>query len=966
MTPTGEITQNLLEMVRPHLRAAVRHALRQAIADRRATAAEQTLPGPDQQVVRVTAEPLLSSAGSDYFRVSFEELPRAGSPENAAAPVASPAPVEARHAAVTEHDEFLEHELSSLHRELQASVEAFEATHEELKASNEEITSINEELQSSNEELETGKEELQSLNEELATVNTQLQGKVLELEGITNDMHNLLSSTDIAVVFLDLQLRVKGFTPAISDLLELIATDVGRPLANLAQKFADERLIQDARRVISTLVPIEAEVSSDSGRWYMRRMLPYRTEDHRIAGVVVTFIDVSARKRAERAISEARARLQAVVEQMPAAVLIAESPSARLIFANHRAATLFGQGYPFPQIGAEWITASSAFRAFHSDGRPYAPHEWPLARAIASEESVLDEELEFVRADGSRGALLMSASPIRNPGGDAVAAVATFFDITERRHASNSLRESEERFRFLVESAHDFAIIMLDLSGTVLSWNTGAESITGFNEGEVKGRSLALIFTPEDRAVGAPEQELRQAATAGHAPDERWHLRKEGSRFWGSGMTTAARNEAGKLRGFVKIMRDQTDRKILETRMLDALSAAEDLRVTAESANRAKDEFIATVSHELRTPLNTIRLWSRMLASGKVQLEEAHEGVLMIERAAVAQQQLIDDLLDVSRMASGKFRLSLRDTQLSKAIQEAVESVRPVAETRKVSLESSLSADVGVVRADPDRLQQVVWNLLTNAVKFTPSGGFVRVTLSQHVDHGIEIVVQDSGIGIRPEFLPHVFDRFRQADSSTTRQHSGLGLGLSIARQLVELHGGTICASSEGDGRGARFTVRLPHLERSAESLEPDQYDRIVETRGLSGIDIVLVEDDAGTRQATLVLLRQHGALVREADSAAAARDAMRIRRPDLLVADVGLAGEDGYMLVRELRQWEQERTLVPIAAVAVTAFASADDRKKALAAGFDDHLPKPLNPDRFIATLMGLMQAERRRPAPQ
>jgi CheY-like chemotaxis protein/anti-sigma regulatory factor (Ser/Thr protein kinase) len=266
---------------------------------------------------------------------------------------------------------------------------------------------------------------------------------------------------------------------------------------------------------------------------------------------------------------------------------------------------------------------------------------------------------------------------------------------------------------------------------------------------------------------------------------------------------------------------------------------------------------------------------------------------------------------------------------------------------------------VGVVRADPDRLQQVVLNLLTNAVKFTPSGGIVRVTLSQHLVDGIEIVVQDSGIGIRPEFLPHVFDRFRQADSSTTRQHSGLGLGLSIAKQLVELHGGTISASSEGEGCGASFTVRLPHLERSAQPLQSDRNDHLVETKGLSGIDILLVEDDGGTRHATSILLRQHGAHLREADSAPAAREALGIRHPDLLVADVGLAGEDGYMLIREVRQWEQERKLTPVCAVAVTAFASAEDRKKALAAGFDEHIPKPLNPERFIATLVRLMHAE-------
>jgi CheY-like chemotaxis protein/two-component sensor histidine kinase len=340
-----------------------------------------------------------------------------------------------------------------------------------------------------------------------------------------------------------------------------------------------------------------------------------------------------------------------------------------------------------------------------------------------------------------------------------------------------------------------------------------------------------------------------------------------------------------------------------------------------------------------------------------VQLEEAREGILMIERAAVAQQQLIDDLLDVSRMASGKFRLTLRDTDLAKAIEEAVESVRQAAATRKVNLKTDLSADVGVVRADPDRLQQVVWNLLTNAVKFTPSGGTVSVTLAPYMD-GIEIVVQDTGIGIRPEFLPQVFDRFRQADSSTSRQHGGLGLGLAIAKQLVELHGGTVSAFSEGEGRGARFTVRLPHLEQSSGPVSVGQDEDPVAAEGaLSGVDVLLVEDDAGTRQATAILLRQHGAQVREVDSAAAARDTLKIRDADLLVSDVGLAGEDGYMLIQELRRVEQAGSKAPLTAVAVTAFAGAEDRKKALTAGFDEHISKPLNPHRFIATLARLLR---------
>jgi two-component system CheB/CheR fusion protein len=448
-----------------------------------------------------------------------------------------------------------------LRRELQATVESFEATNEELKASNEEVISINEELQSANEELETGKEELQALNEELVTVNTQLQAKLTELEAVTNDLDNLLSSTNIAVVFLDTQLKVRRFTPAISDLLELLPADIGRPLAHLAQKFSDGDLIADAGNVLARLAPLEAEALSHSGRWYLRRTLPYRTDDNRIAGVVITFVDITARKRAEQAIAAAQERLQAVIEQMPTAVLLVESPSGKLLLANRLAAALFDQPYPLPIIGQDWTSVYAAIRGVHPNGRVFQAGEWPLARTLLSGETVMDSELEFTRADGSRVALSMSASPIRNSAGMIVSAVAAFWDVTERKRAAAALQESEARFRMLVESAHDFAIFMLDENGRVVSWNQGAERVTGYTEADILGQPAAVLFTPEDRADGVPELELRRAAESGRALDERWHVRKDGSRFWASGVTSVARDANGVPRGFVKVMRDQTERK---------------------------------------------------------------------------------------------------------------------------------------------------------------------------------------------------------------------------------------------------------------------------------------------------------------------------------------------------------------------------------------------------------------------
>ena len=953
--PSGEMTQDLLDVVRSPLRPAVRSALRQAIAENRAITVEiESHDGSNR--LAVTAAPLRQIHLSGHFRVSFSKISAGDSISGSVEP-----PSGVHLFGRADQHSGLEEELTTLRRELQATVEAFEAMNEELKASNEEVTSTNEELQSTNEELETGKEELQSLNEELITVNAQLHTKVVELEALTNDLDNLLSSTDIAVLFLDPQLNVRRFTPAVSDLIELIPADIGRPLANFTQKFTGGDVIADAHRVLTKLVPLESEVHSHSDRWYVRRSLPYRTQDDRIAGVVITFVDITARKIAEQAIEVAQARLQAVIEQMPAAVLMVEASTGELLLANRHAAMLFNQPFPLPFIGHPWVSVYSALRGFHADGRPFETQEWPLARTLATGEVVLDEEFNFVRPDNSPATISMSASPLRNASGEMVAAVAAFWDNTERKVASEALRDSEEHFRMLVESAHDYAIFMLDPQGNVVSWNKGAERVTGFGEEEILGRPGAILFTPEDRAAGAPEHEMREAAHSTHALDERWHLRKDGTRFWASGVMTAARDAQGKLRGFVKIMRDQTDRKSMDARLKEALLSAQQLRARAEGANRAKDEFISTVSHELRTPLNTIRLWSRMFISGTVQGKDVVEGAKFMDRAALAQQQLIDDLLDVSRMATGQLRLNLRDTYLVRAVESAVQAVQPLATGRRIDLIVDLSPDVGIVRVDPDRVQQVVWNLLANAVKFTPEGGRVAVSV-RRAGSTVEIMVQDTGVGIRKDFLPHVFDRFRQGDASTTRRYAGIGLGLAIVKQLVELHNGTVVATSEGEGRGATFTVHLP-LERRLVALEDNESPRdSLSANDLTGVEILLVEDETMARAATQQLLVQYGAQVRVSSGAAVAREAYQIRRPDLIVADVGMPEEDGNELLASIRQIEREQGISRIPAVAVTAFARAEDRDRAIAAGFDAHLPKPVDPERLVAVIAKLVAAAKAR----
>jgi signal transduction histidine kinase/CheY-like chemotaxis protein len=396
-----------------------------------------------------------------------------------------------------------------------------------------------------------------------------------------------------------------------------------------------------------------------------------------------------------------------------------------------------------------------------------------------------------------------------------------------------------------------------------------------------------------------------------------------------------------------------TGLEFANARLQQALDTAEALREAAERANRSKDEFIATVSHELRTPLNTIRLWSRMLAEGNLSAADAVRGGKVLERSALAQQQLIDDLLDLSRMARGQLRLELRDIRLVEAVEAAITQTLPLAQARRIRLAADVAGGTATVRADADRIQQVAWNLLTNAVKFTPPGGRVDVRL-RRADARMELEVRDTGIGIDAQFLPFVFDRFRQGAVCTARRQSGLGLGLSIAKHLVELHGGTISAESSGPGTGALFKVSLPLARAPSEVADTAGAARPA-LPNLSRIEVLLVEDEAAAREALARLLEQYGASVRAVGSCAAARRAVTQLRPDVIVADIAMPEEDGYSLMRDLRREERERHERRIPALAVTALARMEDRQRALAASFDDHLPKPVDPDRLLAAVATL-----------
>ena len=932
--PAGEPTRDLLQLLRVPLRVPVRTVLRTAVRDNTTVSVQCPLNEAGNRMVEITAAPLISSKAPDYYRVSFTAS-------------ATGAPTLVSEIVVREisgHEIAAGEERRLLRMELQSATEAYEATNEELKAAHEEATSMNEELQSANEELETSKEELQSINEELLTVNSQLQAKIVQLEATTNDIANLLSSTDIAVVFLDAKFRVRRFTPAVTDLFELIDTDIGRPVTDLAQKFIDGDLLSDARTVLQHLIPVEREVESHSGRWYLRRTLPYRTSEDHIEGVVITFVDIGARKRSELEVLKAHERVQGVLEQMPTAIVILDPVAGQLQYANRKAASLFGSSLPSPTPLGGGAPFQPLLIGTRSGGLPYLAEEWPLARTLSTGETVSDEEIEVIGADKVIRVFSVSAAPVRNTEGGIVAVVGTFLDITQRRRGEEALANANQRLGLLVESAMDFAIITLDTNGRIVSWNTGAERILGWTEKERAGNTAELIFTPEDRLAQVPQKEIREALETGRATDERWHVRKDGSRFWASGVMARMSAPNGTATGLVKIMRDNTDAKVTEDRLKLAIAAAEHASARAEDANRAKDEFIAVVSHELRTPLNTIRLWARMLANEKLPAKDRTDGVQMISRAALAQQQVIDDLFDVSRIASGKLKLAVNETMLANVIKSAVEAVEPVATTRGIALTVKVASDLGIVRADPGRLQQVIWNLLSNAVKFTPQGGTVKVA-ARRTGAVVVIEVIDTGVGIKPEFLPHVFDRFRQAEVGAARTHGGLGLGLAIAKQIVELHGGKIFVRSEGDGRGSTFCIELP-LPVLTSADDSGEVRMLESGTQLDDVEILVVEDESNARELMQKLLQERGAKVRAVESASEAREAIEMRRPHLIISDIGLPGEDGYAFMRGVRAQDPKRQ---IAALAVTSFARPEDRQQALSAGFDDHLPKPVDPDKLL-----------------
>ena len=538
------------------------------------------------------------------------------------------------------------------------------------------------------------------------------------------------------------------------------------------------------------------------------------------------------------------------------------------------------------------------------------------------------------------------------------------------------LENARAHLSAIIASSED-AIISKTLQGVVTSWNSAAERLFGYSAEEMIGQPI-LRLIPTD--LHHEETTILAKLCRGERIEryETVRLHKAGHRLEISLTVSPVRDSSGRIVGAAKIAHDITARRQAErtlqereVQLAKLLSERESLleservaRSEAERLGHMKDEFLATLSHELRTPLNAIQGWAVLLRGPRISAQDRERGLETIERNVRVQAQIVNDLLDMSRIISGKVHLEVQPLYLHEVVNNAIDTVRQSAAAKRVRIQPMLDSRIGMVRGDPNRLQQVLWNLLSNAVKFTPADGRVQVVL-ERVNSHVEISVQDTGIGIPTEFLPHVFDRFRQGDPSTTRRYGGLGLGLSIVKSLVELHGGTVRVKSPGENLGSTFVVALPiayvqndDWERRGKARSPEPLEAVALPE-LRGVSVLIVDDEPDGRALIARILEGRGAVATCISSASEALDALARERFDILLSDIGIPDMDGYELIRRARALDVSRK-GPLPAIAITAYARPEDRQRSLLAGFHMHLSKPIEARELIASIAGLLQLSR------
>jgi PAS domain S-box-containing protein len=659
---------------------------------------------------------------------------------------------------------------------------------------------------------------------------------------------------------------------------------------------------------------------------------PIVTPDGRIMGASTIARDITERRRLET-----DARHFAAIVQSSDDAIVSKDLNGIIVSWNRAAERLFG-----------YAAAEIVGRSVRVIIPPDRQSEEDDVLAAVRRGDVIDHfETVRLRKDGSRVPISLTVSPIRGSKGEIIGASKIVRDLSR----SQPVERDALRLASIVDSSED-AIVSKDLDSIVTSWNAAAERMFGFTAAEMVGQSIRRLI-PDDRQQEEDEvlSRIRRGERVEHY--ETIRCRKDGTLVPVSLTVSPIRNRDGVVVGASKIARDVSERERAEQERQRLLTIARD-------ASRLKDEFLATLSHELRTPLNAIAGYVRMMQSDLLTGEKRTRAMETVARNVTSLTQIVEDVLDVSRIISGKLRLDVQPVDLPPLIQNAVETVRPAADAKGVRLVTIVDPRAAPVSGDPERLQQVLWNVLANAVKFTERGGRVQLRL-ERVNSHVEITVTDTGVGIPAEFLPHVFDRFRQADAGINRARGGLGLGLAITRHLVELQGGRIFAASDGPGMGSTFRIDLPLRSANAgvpveERVHPQtpHVEHHISVPQLQGIRILAVDDDHDALTLVREILEATGADVVTADSVQQALDVLQGMTPDVLLADLGMPHLSGFDLIDRVRRSERQ-AIREIPAAALTAYARSEDRTKALRSGFQLHLAKPVDPGELMAAMAAL-----------
>ncbi len=688
--------------------------------------------------------------------------------------------------------------------------------------------------------------------------------------------------------------------------------------------------------------------SPSEERWFLLQVSAMRGAD---GGAVISHIDISARKKAEFALRQNNEELDFILDVAQIGVWrlnLKKDDAVRSLIHDR----IFG----YEELLPDWN-----FEMFSKHLLPEQREEIADAFQISIETGTeLDLETRIKRVDGEIRWIWIRGQVLKGED-EAGQLLGTVIDITGRKKAEQELKNNEQFNRSIFENSPD-CVKILNLDGTLQSMNTNGLCIMEIDEiSPFIGKQWIDFWEGDENELAY--QAIQTANKGNTSKFEGFCKTVKGNlKYWDVSVAPIFDAEGNTIR-LISTSRDVTERREVEQEREKLLKNEQAARKDAEIANRVRDEFLATVSHELRAPLNSILGWGRILQKGNLDEKTIEKAINTIVRNAESQNRLIEDLLDVSRIISGKLRLEVITVKPINIVESALETVRPAAEAKGIRLEIKEDADVSHISGDPNRLQQVIWNLLSNAIKFTPNDG--RVTLEIERDNDfVELRVKDTGVGIKEEFLPHVFDRFRQADASSIRKFGGLGLGLAIVRHITEMHGGTVEVFSEGEDKGSTFIVRLPLItspsaDDNAESVRKTVLLENAPEIKLDGLLILVVDDEEDTRQLLVQALTFQGATVISAYSAAHALEQIEEKSPDLMVSDIGMPDEDGYSLIRKVRTLKNEQHR-SIPAIALTAFTRAQDRMRALSSGFQSHVSKPVEPDELttvIASLTGRLQ---------